>query len=71
MAPAQKITDIVLLSFLTNTAPQNVYFIVHYHLFLRQKIEYLYFSNYSTYSLRHKHSILFLCRQEIKLVFKD
>ena len=46
MAPAQSITDIVLLSSLTNTAPQNVYFIAHYHLFLRKKrTECLYFSN--------------------------
>ena len=37
MAPVQSITEIVLLSFLTNTAPQNVYFLVHYHLFLRKK----------------------------------
>ena len=33
MTPVQSITDIILSSFLTNTAPQNTYLIVHYHLF--------------------------------------
>ena len=30
-------TDIVLLSLFNNTAPQNVYFMVNYHLFFPQK----------------------------------
>ena len=47
MAAVQSITDIVLLQFLTNTAPQKVYFIAHYHLFLRKKTDCIYFSNYS------------------------
>ena len=33
MTPVQSITDIILSSFLTNTAPQNTYLIVHYQLF--------------------------------------
>ena len=37
MAPLQTITDIALLSFLTKTAPHNVYFIARYQLFLRIK----------------------------------
>ena len=47
MAPVQSMTDIVLLSLLTNTAPQNVYFIIHYNLFLRKKIVHLYFNDYN------------------------
>ena len=39
IALAGSITDIVLLSFLTNTTPQNVYSIVQQLLFLRQKTE--------------------------------
>ena len=46
MAPVQSITDITLLSFFTNTADENVYLVVHYHLFLhthkKNKIERLY-----------------------------
>lgn len=37
IALVQSITGIELLTFLTNTAPQNFYFIVHYHFFLRKK----------------------------------
>ena len=39
MAPLQNMTDIVALSILNNTAPQNVYFIVQYHLFISKKKE--------------------------------
>ena len=37
MAPVRRITAIELLSFFTNTAPQNVYFIVIYHLLYAKK----------------------------------
>ena len=48
VALVQSITDIVLVSLLINTAPQNVYFILHYHLFFVKIFffEYLYLSEY-------------------------
>ena len=62
MAAVKSITNIVLLIFLTNSAPQNVYFIEHYHLFLRKK--------YNVY-VAVITIFIFLCRHEIKLVFDD
>ena len=46
VALVQSITDIVLLGFLPNTTPLNVYFILHHHLFLSNGEHNIYLRNH-------------------------
>ena len=49
VAPVQNITELLLLGFLINIVPLNVYFILHYDIFFRKELlfECLYFGEYN------------------------